>query len=98
MTLNGFIYLIIIMLFCGFLVFCSMRKHLLLTLLSLEFLSLTLFFLFFIYLYFYGVSYYFVMVFLVFAVCEGALGLGILVSLIRSHGGDMISSLSILGW
>nr|YP_010144780.1 NADH dehydrogenase subunit 4L [Sclomina erinacea]QQL93412.1 NADH dehydrogenase subunit 4L [Sclomina erinacea]WGT86854.1 NADH dehydrogenase subunit 4L [Sclomina erinacea]WGT86867.1 NADH dehydrogenase subunit 4L [Sclomina erinacea]WGT86880.1 NADH dehydrogenase subunit 4L [Sclomina erinacea]WGT86893.1 NADH dehydrogenase subunit 4L [Sclomina erinacea] len=87
-----------IMFLSGMFVFCSMRKHLLLTLLSLEFLALSLYFYLFIYLCCYGMSYYFILVFLTFIVCEGALGLGILVCLIRSQGSDNISSLSILGW
>nr|YP_009485730.1 NADH dehydrogenase subunit 4L [Scipinia horrida]AVZ00866.1 NADH dehydrogenase subunit 4L [Scipinia horrida] len=82
----------------GLMVFCSMRKHLLLTLLSLEFLSLSLYFILFMFLINYGMNYYFTLVFLTFVVCEGALGLGILVCLIRSHGSDNISSMSILGW
>nr|DAC84428.1 TPA_asm: NADH dehydrogenase subunit 4L [Rhodnius pictipes] len=86
------------MAFSGLFIFCSMRKHLLLTLLSLEFLVLSLYFLFFLFLTFFSLSYYFILVFLTFAVCEGAMGLGILVTVIRCHGNDNISSLSILGW
>nr|YP_010596105.1 NADH dehydrogenase subunit 4L [Ectomocoris horridus]WAJ48437.1 NADH dehydrogenase subunit 4L [Ectomocoris horridus] len=82
----------------GLSVFCSMRKHLLLTLLSLEFLSMCLYIVLFSFLFFCSSSYYFLLVYLVFIVCEGALGLGILVSMIRSHGNDHISGLSILGW
>nr|YP_009422179.1 NADH dehydrogenase subunit 4L [Reduvius tenebrosus]AGO28020.1 NADH dehydrogenase subunit 4L [Reduvius tenebrosus] len=87
-----------VMLFSGLFVFCSMRKHLLLTLLSLEFLVLVLYLLFFIFLCFYGLSYYFILVFLTFSVCEGVMGLSILVGLIRGHGSDSVNSLSILGW
>nr|AGC81804.1 NADH dehydrogenase subunit 4L [Cordulia aenea] len=75
--------------------FISKRKHLLSTLLSLEFLLLSLFFyLFFLFWFYYGL--YFLMYFLTFGVCEGALGLGILVSMIRSHGNDYFSSFSML--
>nr|YP_008815292.1 NADH dehydrogenase subunit 4L [Oncocephalus breviscutum]AGO28009.1 NADH dehydrogenase subunit 4L [Oncocephalus breviscutum] len=84
--------------FSGLFVFCSMRKHLLLTLLGLEFLVLCVYSFFFYFLIFYGLSYYFVLVFLTFAVCEGVLGLGILIGIIRCHGNDSVSSLSILGW
>nr|YP_009485652.1 NADH dehydrogenase subunit 4L [Velinus nodipes]AVZ00788.1 NADH dehydrogenase subunit 4L [Velinus nodipes] len=86
------------MFFSGLIVFCSMHKHLLLTLLSLEFLALSLYFCMFIFLSNYYMNYYFLLIFLTFVVCEGALGLGILVCLIRSQGSDNISSLSILGW
>nr|YP_010596132.1 NADH dehydrogenase subunit 4L [Acanthaspis pedestris]WAJ48464.1 NADH dehydrogenase subunit 4L [Acanthaspis pedestris] len=86
------------MILSGLFVFVSMRKHLLLTLLSLEFLVLSLYFMFFIFLGFFGMSYYFLLVFLTFSVCEGAMGLGVLVTLIRSYGNDNISSLSVLSW
>nr|QPA36044.1 NADH dehydrogenase subunit 4l [Camarochiloides weiweii] len=82
----------------GIYVFCSKRKHLLLTLLSLEYLVIGLFFIFYIFLMVFGFESYFVLVFLTFSVCEGAMGLGVLVSLIRSHGNDNISSLSLLSW
>nr|YP_010596145.1 NADH dehydrogenase subunit 4L [Polididus armatissimus]WAJ48477.1 NADH dehydrogenase subunit 4L [Polididus armatissimus] len=87
-----------VMLFSGLLTFCSMRKHLLLTLLSLEFLSLALYAMLFMYLYCYGFSMYFILIFMAFTVCEAAVGLGILVCLIRGHGNDNVSSLSILVW
>nr|YP_009659086.1 NADH dehydrogenase subunit 4L [Triatoma migrans]QCQ69470.1 NADH dehydrogenase subunit 4L [Triatoma migrans] len=86
------------MIFSGLIVFFSLRKHLLLTLLSLEFLVLSLYFLMFYFLSFYDSSYYFILVFLTFAVCEGAMGLGVLVGMIRCHGNDHVSGLSILGW
>nr|YP_009485626.1 NADH dehydrogenase subunit 4L [Inara alboguttata]AVZ00762.1 NADH dehydrogenase subunit 4L [Inara alboguttata] len=91
-------YYSVFMIFMGLFVFCSMRKHLLLTLLSLEFLVLALYFMFYIFMSVYGMSYYFVLVFLTFAVCEGALGLSILVTLIRGSGNDSVSSLSVLSW
>nr|YP_009412496.1 NADH dehydrogenase subunit 4L [Triatoma infestans]ASK39798.1 NADH dehydrogenase subunit 4L [Triatoma infestans]QKY63757.1 NADH dehydrogenase subunit 4L [Triatoma infestans]UOF70716.1 NADH dehydrogenase subunit 4L [Triatoma infestans] len=97
--MNLFYYVVLlVMIFSGLIVFCSLRKHLLLTLLSLEFLVLALYFLFFFFLSMFHLSYYFILVFLTFSVCEGAMGLGILVSMIRCHGNDNISSLSILGW
>lgn len=91
-------YLILIIIFSGISVFCSKRKHLLLTLLRLEYLVLIIFFIFFIFLLTIIIEGYFVLVFLTFSVCEGALGLGILVSLIRCHGNDNIISLSSLIW
>nr|URX53289.1 NADH dehydrogenase subunit 4L [Glyptotermes sp. 11 AB-2022a] len=82
--------------FCGVWVFCSSRKHLLITLLSLEFLVLSLFIIIYFYLCFYNYELYFVMFFLVFSVCEGALGLSILVSMIRGFGNDYFQSYSVL--
>nr|YP_009919160.1 NADH dehydrogenase subunit 4L [Paratriatoma lecticularia]QMP96796.1 NADH dehydrogenase subunit 4L [Paratriatoma lecticularia] len=97
--MNIFCYVsLIFMIFSGLIVFCSLRKHLLLTLLSLEFLVLSLYFLFFSFLALFDLGFYYILVFLTFAVCEGAMGLGVLVSMIRCHGNDNISSLSILGW
>nr|YP_010994979.1 NADH dehydrogenase subunit 4L [Homoeocerus striicornis]WOZ13987.1 NADH dehydrogenase subunit 4L [Homoeocerus striicornis] len=95
----SFLYFsIIFMFFSGVVVFSSTRKHLLLTLFSLEFLVLVLFISLFFFLLGYGYELYFVLVFLTFSVCEGALGLGVLVNMIRSHGNDLLSSLSVLSW
>nr|YP_009433279.1 NADH dehydrogenase subunit 4L [Carcinocoris binghami]AGO28048.1 NADH dehydrogenase subunit 4L [Carcinocoris binghami] len=82
----------------GFLVFCSLRKHILLTLLSLEYMVMGLFLMFFYFLFGFGMMSYFILIFLTFTVCEGALGLGILVSMIRSHGNDNVSGLSFMTW
>nr|AXS66047.1 NADH dehydrogenase subunit 4L [Tenebrionoidea sp. 19 KM-2017] len=75
--------------------FSLKRKHLLSMLLSLEYMVIFLFLLIFLYLAMSG-EMYFSMVFLTFTVCEGALGLSVLISLIRTHGNDYFSSFSIL--
>jgi len=93
-SLYNIILLFILM--SGLYVFCSMHKHLLLTLLRIEFLVLSLFLGIFYFFISYIFDLYFILVFLTFAVCEGALGLSILVSLIRCHGNDRINSLSPL--
>nr|UXF58362.1 NADH dehydrogenase subunit 4L [Hybomitra sp.]UYG48450.1 NADH dehydrogenase subunit 4L [Hybomitra sp.] len=80
----------------GVMVFVSNRKHLLSTLLSLEFMVLGLFLLLFIYLNLYNFESFFSMMFLTFCVCEGALGLSVLVSMIRTHGNDYFQTFSIL--
>nr|YP_010693031.1 NADH dehydrogenase subunit 4L [Rhagoletis completa]WCB98212.1 NADH dehydrogenase subunit 4L [Rhagoletis completa] len=80
----------------GIFTFVSNRKHLLSMLLSLEYIVLNLFFLLFIYLNLMNHSSFFSMVFLTFSVCEGALGLSILVSMIRTHGNDYFQSFNIL--
>nr|YP_008994048.1 NADH dehydrogenase subunit 4L [Cheirotonus jansoni]AGG19635.1 NADH dehydrogenase subunit 4L [Cheirotonus jansoni] len=82
--------------FSGLFSFCLKRKHLLMMLLSMEFVVLGLFFNLYLYLSCYGFEFYFSMVFLTMAVCEGALGLGILVSLMRTHGNDYFQSFNIL--
>nr|UDD74611.1 NADH dehydrogenase subunit 4L [Monodiamesa sp. 1 CZ-2021a]UDD74624.1 NADH dehydrogenase subunit 4L [Monodiamesa sp. 2 CZ-2021a] len=82
--------------FSGVIVFVSNRKHLLATLLSLEFIVLSLFLFLFIFLNMFNCEVYFSMMFLTFSVCEGALGLSILVSMIRTHGNDYFNTFSIL--
>nr|YP_010710284.1 NADH dehydrogenase subunit 4L [Dyscolus orthomus]WCS91731.1 NADH dehydrogenase subunit 4L [Dyscolus orthomus] len=84
------------MFFTGMMVFSSKRKHLLLMLLSLEFIILSLYMLMFIYLSMFSYEYYFSMLFLTFCVCESVLGLSILVSLIRTHGNDFFFSMNML--
>lgn len=80
----------------GVLVFCSIRKHLLLSLLRLEYLVLCIYISMIIYIYIYIGDIYMILVFLTFSVCEGVLGLSVLVRLIRCHGNDQVNSLFIL--
>nr|YP_002229148.1 NADH dehydrogenase subunit 4L [Ascaloptynx appendiculata]ACH89997.1 NADH dehydrogenase subunit 4L [Ascaloptynx appendiculata] len=86
----------VFMFISGCLSYSLKRKHLLSMLLSLEFVVLSLFFLLIIYLTNYEYEYFFSMIFLTFSVCEGALGLSILVSIVRTHGNDYFQSFSIL--
>nr|ALO70956.1 NADH deshydrogenase subunit 4L [Pselaphinae sp. 12 EF-2015] len=76
--------------------FCLKRKYLLLMLLSLELIVLSLYFNMFMLLIMFNYELFMVMIFLTMSVCEGVLGLSILVSLIRTHGKDYMKSLSIL--
>nr|YP_009379007.1 NADH dehydrogenase subunit 4L [Pachycerina decemlineata]ARI44221.1 NADH dehydrogenase subunit 4L [Pachycerina decemlineata] len=85
-----------ILLMMGFFMFVSNRKHLLSMLLSLEYIVLSLFLLLFIFLNLFNYESFFSMMFLTFSVCEGALGLSILVSMIRSHGNDYFQSFNVL--
>nr|YP_010184620.1 NADH dehydrogenase subunit 4L [Zicrona caerulea]QVH34052.1 NADH dehydrogenase subunit 4L [Zicrona caerulea]UCC46152.1 NADH dehydrogenase subunit 4L [Zicrona caerulea] len=91
-------YILLFNLFSGMAIFCSTRKHLLLSLLSLEYMVLVTFFSLFLVMYNFGYELYLTLMFLVFTVCEGALGLSILVSLVRSQGNDYLSSMSLLSW
>nr|ALO76664.1 NADH deshydrogenase subunit 4L [Ceratocanthus sp. CER01] len=79
----------------GLFSFCLNRKHLLLMLLSLEFIILSLFFNLSMIISFLGYE-SFLMIFLSISVCEGALGLSVLVSMIRTHGNDYFQSFNIL--
>nr|YP_009045477.1 NADH dehydrogenase subunit 4L [Argynnis childreni]AHA03828.1 NADH dehydrogenase subunit 4L [Argynnis childreni] len=89
-------FLMIIMFLLGNMIFVSKHKHLLITLMSLEFIVLSVFFLMMLYLMMINYNMYMLMVFLVFTVCEGALGLSILVSMIRTHGNDYFQSFNLI--
>nr|UZF97558.1 NADH dehydrogenase subunit 4L [Amplypterus panopus] len=86
----------ILMFFVGNLIFISKNKHLLIILLSLEFIVLSIFFFLLVFLMFIDYDMYMLMIFLVFSVCEGSLGLSILVSMIRTHGNDYFQSFNLL--
>nr|YP_009971834.1 NADH dehydrogenase subunit 4L [Epipedocera atra]QNH68721.1 NADH dehydrogenase subunit 4L [Epipedocera atra] len=85
-----------LMFFSGVSVFVSKRKHLLLMLLSLEFIVLSLYLLISLYVNSFNYEYFFLMIFLTMSVCEGALGLAILVTMIRSCGNDYVLTFSSL--
>jgi NADH-ubiquinone oxidoreductase chain 4L len=82
--------------FCGVWIFCSNRKHLLITLLRLEFLVLSLFVIIYFYLCLFNYDLYFIILYMVFSVCVGALGLSILVSIIRGFGNDYFQTYRVL--
>nr|QTH79143.1 NADH dehydrogenase subunit 4L [Taxoblenus sinicus] len=88
--------LLFLLFFLGFLSFCSNRVHLLMILLSLEFVVLIIYLLLIFYLTYFEMEMFFSMMFLVFSVCEGVLGLSILIMMVRFHGNDYFQSLSIL--
>nr|YP_010263903.1 NADH dehydrogenase subunit 4L [Spilarctia casigneta]UIF93596.1 NADH dehydrogenase subunit 4L [Spilarctia casigneta] len=89
-------FIFIFMFIIGNLIFVLKHKHLLIVLLSLEYIVLSMFFFLLIYLSCIEFDMYMLMVFLVFSVCEGVLGLSILVSMIRTHGNDYFQSYNIL--
>lgn len=75
----------------GTLAFVSGRKHLLNTLLSLEYIMVNLFWLMVVLVRGVGGDVYFSLFFLTLAACEGALGLALLVAIVRRHGNDNFS-------
>nr|YP_010990678.1 NADH dehydrogenase subunit 4L [Pitambara triremiprocta]WOW99122.1 NADH dehydrogenase subunit 4L [Pitambara triremiprocta] len=81
--------------FFGLLKLLFIRKHFLLSLLSLEFLVLSVFYFFFFFLSFFCYDYYFLVVYLVFGVCDGVIGLSLVVYLSRSMSSDYLDSLSL---
>ena len=89
-------YFFFIIFFIGILSFIYSYKHLLNVLLRLEFIVLRLFFILFFYLNLNSYELYFSIFFLTFSVCEGVLGLSVIVSIIRTHGNDYFLNFSIL--
>nr|YP_010744959.1 NADH dehydrogenase subunit 4L [Nymphalis urticae]WET58359.1 NADH dehydrogenase subunit 4L [Nymphalis urticae] len=87
---------IFVMYFFGNMIFVSKYKHLLIVLLSLEFIVLSIFFFFMLFLTMMNYNMHMLIVFLVFSVCEGVLGLSILVSMIRTHGNDYFQSYNLI--
>nr|YP_010491822.1 NADH dehydrogenase subunit 4L [Tolmerinus auronotatus]UWM92595.1 NADH dehydrogenase subunit 4L [Tolmerinus auronotatus] len=86
----------IIMYFMGLISFSLKRKHFLLMLLSLEFIILSLYLNLYIYLSNFSFESYFSMIFLTMSVCEGVLGLSLMVSMIRTHGNDYFQTFNML--
>nr|YP_009355898.1 NADH dehydrogenase subunit 4L [Papilio dardanus]APC61738.1 NADH dehydrogenase subunit 4L [Papilio dardanus] len=95
MVLNMW-FIVLLMFILGNMIFISKHKHLLIVLLSLEFIILSIFFMMILFLGYLEYNMYMLMIFLLFSVCEGALGLSILVSMIRTHGNDYFQSFSML--
>nr|AWV84312.1 NADH dehydrogenase subunit 4L [Calliopsida cinnabarina] len=79
----------------GLLSLCFSRKHVMLSLLSLELIILSLFCIFSIYVINNSSESYMMLIFLTFSVCEGVSGLATLVMMIRSHGNDYLSSINL---
>uniref|UniRef100_UPI0030E13192 NADH dehydrogenase subunit 4L n=1 Tax=Tubuca alcocki TaxID=2083288 RepID=UPI0030E13192 len=97
MNLNLFaMFISVSMIFCSLWSFISYHKHLLNSLLSLEFMMLGIFWLLSMNMAMVGSEVYLGLFFLTLAVCEGALGLSLLVLIVRSHGNDYFKSFNFL--
>nr|YP_010414450.1 NADH dehydrogenase subunit 4L [Kusala populi]URW11949.1 NADH dehydrogenase subunit 4L [Kusala populi] len=72
------------------------RKHILLCLISLEMIVLSLLLMILFYCLMFNYSFYIYLFMMTFYVCEGVLGLSVLVYMIRCHGNDYLNSL--LSW
>lgn len=90
------IYVIFVIFLVGNIIFISKRKHLLIILIRLEFIVLRIYFLIIIYLIIINNNIYLLIVFLVLTVCEGALGLSILVSIVRTYGNDYFQRFNLI--
>nr|WNV22579.1 NADH dehydrogenase subunit 4L [Psylliodes kiesenwetteri] len=89
-------HLLVFMFMSGVISFALNRKHLLLMLLSLEFILISLYLNIFLYLSMMNYEFFFSMIFLSVSVCEGVLGLSILIMMVRVHGNDFILTFSSL--
>nr|QUB07055.1 NADH dehydrogenase subunit 4L [Aspidomorpha difformis] len=89
-------YLLFFFYFSGLVVFIKNLKHFLNILLSLEFLMLTIFFSLYISFSFNLMNIFFLMIFLTMVVCEGVLGLSVMVKMIRLKGSSNMMSFSCL--
>nr|YP_009162950.1 NADH dehydrogenase subunit 4L [Uroteuthis duvaucelii]AKT93700.1 NADH dehydrogenase subunit 4L [Uroteuthis duvaucelii] len=89
LVLGTFIYI------SGMFVLLFQWKHILNILLSFEIMMLGIIFSFLLTWGLNSSDYSIMMVIVVFGVCEASLGLSLLVSLIRVHGNDYVSSLSL---
>lgn len=65
-------------------------------LISLEYIVLSIFLLLILVSFIIGLETYLGLIYLIASVCEGSLGVGIIVGMVRSHGSDYVSSLRTL--
>jgi NADH:ubiquinone oxidoreductase subunit K len=86
---------ILLITFIGLITFAFLRNHIVATLLRLEFASLSVYLLLFITLAPAPRELYLSLVYLTLAACEGALGLSILVAVIKHKGNDYLNSPSL---
>nr|QUT13287.1 NADH dehydrogenase subunit 4L [Octodonta nipae] len=78
--------------FMGFMSFCFNYKHFIFMLLSLEFLVVSVYYFMVVYLSMNMMNMFFLMIFLTISVCEGVLGLSIMVLMVRMEGNDFMLS------
>lgn len=90
------VFIPIVIIFCGIWGFITYNKHILNSLLRLEFIILGVFWLIRIQLTLVGREIYFSLFFLTLAACEGSLGLTMLILVVRSHGNDVFSRFNLL--
>nr|AYW52138.1 NADH dehydrogenase subunit 4L [Discolomatidae sp. 1 ACP-2013] len=88
--------IMMIMFFFSMMYFSVNHKHLLVSLMSIEFLMMSILFSLYIYLNLNLYEFYFMMIFLTIMVCESVLGLSILVSMVRMTGNDYMKSFNLL--
>lgn len=93
---RAMIFVPMVIIFCGAWGFIAYSKHILNSLLRLEFIILGVFWLIRRQLALVAREVYFSLFFLTLAACEGALGLTILILVVRRHGNDIFSRFNLL--
>nr|AZL93252.1 NADH dehydrogenase subunit 4L [Gasteruption tournieri] len=88
-------YLCMFYIFLSFLLMMYFMKHLLLLLISMEFVLVSMIYFFFLIFSFMELNYSFFIYFMVFGVCEGVMGLSLMVVMMRMFGNDYIKILSL---
>nr|UBT70833.1 NADH dehydrogenase subunit 4L [Eupteryx gracilirama] len=81
------------MFFMGLFCLILIRKHILLCLISLEFVIISLLLIIMMYCLAFNYIFYMYLIMMTFYVCEGVLGLSVLVYMIRCHGNDYLLSM-----
>nr|APD14858.1 NADH dehydrogenase subunit 4L [Anisolabididae sp. NS-2016] len=90
------IMIMMIMIITGLFSIAAKRNHILAVLLSLEMMILAMFTLLVYLMNYLSMDFMFIMTFLTLAVCEGSLGLSILVSIVRKYGDDNFQNLNLI--
>ena len=88
--------LVVFLIIFGLLSFCLNGKHLLSLLLSLEAIIIGIFCLGVLCISYLEIEIYYSLIILTFAACEAAVGLSVLVNIIRSHGSSHVRSLNLI--
>nr|YP_010577102.1 NADH dehydrogenase subunit 4L [Amphitretus pelagicus]UZN92548.1 NADH dehydrogenase subunit 4L [Amphitretus pelagicus] len=89
LLVGGYMYM------CGVFILMFQWTHILNMLLSFEVLTLSVLLMYFFSVGLMSFELYLIIVLMVFSVCEASLGLSLLVSFIRLHGNDYVSSLKV---
>nr|QJA16390.1 NADH dehydrogenase subunit 4L [Ips acuminatus] len=96
MMVNYYVISFSLLFLSGLVVYSLNYKHFLIMLLSLEVVVVSMFLLFFFFCSSYSLEVFLSVIYLALSVCEGALGLSLLVLIIRTYGGDMLSTFDLL--
>nr|AHX97795.1 NADH dehydrogenase subunit 4L [Elasmosoma sp. QL-2014] len=80
------------------LMFSFFFKHLLLILISLEFIMLNTLYMYYLITMKLNINFFLTSIFLTIMICESILGLSILVSMVRLSGNDYLKSMNLMKW